>query len=76
VEENEMETKIKIRPAISKLKPYSPGKPIWEVKNELGLDKVIKLASNENPLGASPKAKEAIMNYISEIQNHLFMLSQ
>lgn len=45
-----------IRPAILQMEPYSPGKPIEEVKRELGLDRVIKLASNENPLGPSPKA--------------------
>ncbi|PYI54908.1 histidinol-phosphate transaminase [Paenibacillus flagellatus] len=39
---------------------YQPGKPIEEVKRELGLTEVIKLASNENPFGCSPKAKEAI----------------
>lgn len=39
---------------------YQPGKPIEDVKRELGLKEVIKLASNENPLGCSPKAKEAI----------------
>jgi len=40
--------------------PYSPGKPISEVKRELGLDTVVKLASNENPLGPSPKAISAV----------------
>ncbi len=40
--------------------PYAPGKPIEEVKRELGLERVIKLASNENPLGPSPKAIEAV----------------
>ncbi|WP_019122440.1 histidinol-phosphate transaminase [Brevibacillus massiliensis] len=39
---------------------YQPGKPIDEVKRELGLTEVIKLASNENPYGCSPKAKAAI----------------
>ncbi len=38
------------------LSPYQPGKPQEELKRELGLDRVIKLASNENPLGCSPKA--------------------
>jgi histidinol-phosphate aminotransferase len=42
------------------LKPYVPGKPIEEVKREYGLDDVIKLASNENPLGTSPKAIAAM----------------
>ncbi|MEJ8544853.1 histidinol-phosphate transaminase [Brevibacillus borstelensis] len=39
---------------------YQPGKPIEDVKREFGLTEVIKLASNENPYGCSPKAKEAI----------------
>jgi histidinol-phosphate aminotransferase len=41
------------------IKPYVPGKPIEEVERELGLQNVIKLASNENPLGVSPKALAA-----------------
>lgn len=49
-----------LRPEVSSLKPYSPGKPIEEVKRELGLEDVIKLASNENPLGPSPVAIEAM----------------
>jgi histidinol-phosphate aminotransferase len=40
--------------------PYTPGKPIAEVQRELGLDRVVKLASNENPLGPSPKAIAAV----------------
>jgi histidinol-phosphate aminotransferase len=40
---------------------YQPGKPIEEVKRELGLSEVIKLASNENPFGCSPKVREALM---------------
>lgn len=43
---------------------YQPGKPIDEVKRELGLSEVIKLASNENPFGTSPKAKEAIASLL------------
>ena len=50
----------RIRPNVLGMTPYSPGKPIDEVKRELGLDRVIKLASNENPLGPSPKAVEAV----------------
>lgn len=45
---------------------YQPGKPIEEVKRELGLDEVIKLASNENPFGCSEKAKEAIVNELNQ----------
>ena len=45
---------------IRRLIPYSPGKPVEEVKRELGLTDVIKLASNENALGPSPLAIQAI----------------
>jgi len=50
----------RVRPNVLRMQPYSPGKPIEEVKRELGLTEVIKLASNENPLGPSPKAVEAV----------------
>lgn len=52
--------------------PYQPGKPISEVARELGLEEssIIKLASNENPLGASPKAKEAIGSALDEIARY------
>ena len=46
-------------PGVQGLHPYQPGKPIEELQRELGLSKVIKLASNENPLGASPKGRAA-----------------
>jgi len=49
------------KPHIVDLPVYKPGKPIEEVKKEYGLEKVIKLASNENPYGSSPSAKAAIM---------------
>ena len=44
---------------LAQLKPYQAGKPIEEVQRELGLTEVIKLASNENPYGMSPKAMAA-----------------
>ena len=40
------------------MKAYQPGKPMDEVKKQFGLDEVVKLASNENPFGSSPKVKE------------------
>ncbi len=48
---------------------YEPGKPIEETARELGLDpsSIVKLASNENPLGPSPKAQEAMVQAISEM---------
>ena len=55
---------------INKLNSYKPGKPIAEVHRELGLNNIIKLASNENPLGASPKALEAIKESINEINRY------
>lgn len=48
------------------IRPYVPGKPVEELQRELGLKEIEKLASNENPLGPSPKAVEAI---IKEVQN-------
>lgn len=53
--------------SIRHLAPYQPGKPISEVQRELGITDVIKLASNENPLGPSPKALAAIQNQIHEL---------
>jgi histidinol-phosphate aminotransferase len=53
-------------PWSSRIRPYPPGKPIEEVERELGRT-AIKLASNENPLGPSPKAQEAIRNYLEHI---------
>ncbi len=49
-----------IRPSIAALRPYVPGKPIEEVERELGLTNLVKLASNENCLGPSPRAVEAV----------------
>ncbi len=51
---------ISVADHIARLRPYVPGKPIEEVQRELGLTDVIKLASNENPLGPSPRALEAL----------------
>jgi len=55
---------------IKGVKPYVPGKPLEEVKRELGLSSVVKLASNENPLGPSPRAVEAIQKEASEIARY------
>ncbi len=49
-----------IRANVLAMKAYSPGKPIAEVKRELGLDSVVRLSSNENPFGPSPKAIAAV----------------
>ncbi len=59
-----------VRQSVLKLKPYVPGKPIEEVKRELGLPddfSIIKLASNENVLGPSPKAIAAMQNAAQDV---------
>lgn len=58
------------RPNILKIKPYEPGKPMEEVQRQLGLKEVIKLASNENPLGPSPKAVEAIRRSLFNLNRY------
>jgi histidinol-phosphate aminotransferase len=67
-----MKEKLEVQPrkTLEIMKPYSPGKPIWEVQEELGLDRVIKLASNENPLGPSPKALEAIQAVLTDLHRY------
>lgn len=58
---------ISFREELKELSPYKPGKPIDDVKREYGLTEVIKLASNENPLGCSPKAIEAIKEAVQNL---------
>jgi histidinol-phosphate aminotransferase len=55
------------KPGINQIKPYKPGKPAHEVAQEYGLTSIIKLASNENPFGSSPKALAAIANNTSTL---------
>jgi histidinol-phosphate aminotransferase len=52
--------------------PYQPGKPITELAREMGLDEraIVKLASNENPLGLSPRARAAIERAIPELSRY------
>ncbi|CAN5269389.1 histidinol-phosphate transaminase [soil metagenome] len=49
-----------LRPALEGLVPYEPGKPVEEVQRELGLERVVKLASNEGPHGPFPQALQAM----------------
>ena len=55
---------------IKKLENYTPGKPIDEVKRELGITEITKLASNENPLGASPLAIRAMIDSMKNIHRY------
>lgn len=57
---------IKIRKEIKGMDAYPAGRPISEVKRQYGLQEVIKLASNENPNGCSPKAKEAVSKLMEQ----------
>ena len=61
------EGKYLVRKGILELRPYIPGKPIEEVKRELGLKEVVKLASNETSIGPSPLAVEVIKKEVENI---------
>ncbi|WP_150430176.1 histidinol-phosphate transaminase [Dechloromonas sp. CZR5] len=54
------------------ISPYQPGKPITELAREMGIpvDSIVKLASNENPLGMSPKARAAVEKAISGVERY------
>ncbi|MCM8833658.1 MAG: histidinol-phosphate transaminase [Candidatus Omnitrophica bacterium] len=67
-----MENKIDklVRKEIKEIAPYVPGKPIDEVKRIYNLERIIKLASNENPCGCSIKVKEAIKENLDEINRY------
>jgi histidinol-phosphate aminotransferase len=58
------------RPPIRDLVPYEPGKPVEEVQRELGLQRVVKLASNEGPFGPVPAAIEAIARSAPELNRY------
>ncbi|MBI4393930.1 MAG: histidinol-phosphate transaminase [Euryarchaeota archaeon] len=62
--------RIKPRRAVRAMTQYVPGRPIEDVKRELGLTSVLKLASNENPLGPSPKAVEAVKTALAEAHRY------
>ena len=57
-------------PGLKGLHPYQPGKPIEELEREYGVSNIIKLASNENPLGPSPLALEAIKDEFDELARY------
>jgi histidinol-phosphate aminotransferase len=59
-----------LRPALGGIVPYEPGKPVEEVQRELGLERVVKLASNEGPFGPFPAAAEAIERATRELNRY------
>jgi len=62
--------KLKIADNILRLKPYKPGKPIEELEREYGIKNSVKLASNENPLGPSPRAVAAMQRAIGNLHRY------
>ncbi|RXT08815.1 histidinol-phosphate transaminase [Ammoniphilus sp. CFH 90114] len=62
--------KIPTRKEIESLGVYVPGKPIEEVKRELGLEKIYKLASNENPFGFSDLARDAMIREVNTTNSY------
>ena len=61
---------LPVKPWVQKLDPYVPGKPIEELERELGITNAVKLASNENPLGPSPRAVEVIWNLAERVHRY------
>lgn len=64
------EMALEVSDLILSLVPYVPGKPIEETRREFGLEKVVKLASNENPWGPSPKALLAMKDQLTELHRY------
>jgi len=58
------------RPSVEALTPYQPGKPVEDVQREFGLEKVVKLASNEGPFPPFPAAREALERSISQLNRY------
>jgi histidinol-phosphate aminotransferase len=65
-----MDLRLLVPEWIRTLTPYPPGMPIEELERELGIRDSIKLASNENPLGPSPKALEAIARALPQLHRY------
>ncbi|MGD8267931.1 MAG: histidinol-phosphate transaminase, partial [Desulfobacterales bacterium] len=61
---------IQLPPHILAIDPYVPGKPIEALERELGIRDSIKLASNENPLGPSPRAAAAVRAAIDNLNRY------
>ena len=59
-----------LHPSVDSIVPYVPGRPTEEVERELGLRETVKLASNENPLGPSPRAIEAMRAALSQVNRY------
>lgn len=62
--------KLNIPEYIRSIKPYEPGRPIEAIEREYGIKNSVKLASNENPLGPSPKALAAVKNHLASMHRY------
>jgi histidinol-phosphate aminotransferase len=62
--------KFKISEHIADIKPYEAGKPLREVEQEYNISNVIKLASNENPIGFSPKVYDAVKKHMKDMNRY------
>jgi histidinol-phosphate aminotransferase len=69
-EQASLSPSIRVPEHIRDLVPYIPGKPIEETQRELKIKRVIKLASNENPLGPSPKALQAVKKALRDLHRY------
>ena len=61
---------VTVNQAVLQISPYQPGKPIEELERERGIHGAIKLASNENPRGPSPRVREAISQAVKELSRY------
>lgn len=59
-----------VKPWVRSLEPYEPGKPLEELERELGIEGSVKLASNENPLGPSPRALAALREAVEGVHRY------
>ena len=62
--------KLKVSEAILSIAPYVPGKPMAALERELGVVNSVKLASNENPIGSSPLALEALQTALGDLNRY------
>ena len=65
-----MDLKKIVNKGINDLSPYEPGKPIEDLERELGIKNAVKLASNENPVGPSPKVLQSIENILKNTHRY------
>src|SRR5262245_3538640 len=67
---DEMALERIVKPHIRELAPYEPGKPPEELERELGIEGAIKLASNESPIGPSPRALAAVREALAGVHRY------